>query len=227
MKRILHRLCEASIIVPIGALALSAILLFPARNRVESNLVFSVESYMHRPLIDIDSKKFYESFDSRDPQIHAIYMSSDRALDRVRFLNIPALVLTAPLAALSSDHQAWLPRNMDGKVWDALLSPFLDLYFWWIIGRGVDALISLRRNQIRPNLKWFDGITALALLGGGITVAIGHSLAASSEGDDGDGLLTRICICAGMWSALAVLPMLAWVLQFRQNRRQRLLTQTP
>jgi hypothetical protein len=211
---------RASVLVPIGALLFSALLLIPGRYLIALNITYSYRSYRHMPpptpiifetngIAEIQLPQSLNSFDQ-----------AERSLNRVALLNLPAMLISAPEAIFSSGHMSWHPDGMTFKVWNALSYPFLALVFWWIIGRGIDALLAIRHGSLDPPLRWFDVLVTAILLSGGIALAIGYFVSATPE-DKADGVLAGICSAAACWAAMAILPTLAWIFQFRYKRKMR------
>jgi hypothetical protein len=65
-------------------------------------------------------------------------------------LNIPVELIQIPCAILTPDKEEWVPSGLDLMTWRAISWPLVGILFWWSAGRGIDALLSARRDLIQP-----------------------------------------------------------------------------
>lgn len=223
MIQILLAFRRASVLVPIGALLFSAVLLIPSRYLISLNITDSYRAYRHMPPPTLIINETNGAADLLLLQSPDSFHQIERSLDRVALLNLPAMLISAPEAVFSSHHMSWHPDGMTFKVWNALSYPFLALVSWWIIGRGIDALLSIRHGSLDPPLRWFDVLITAILLSGGIALVSGYFVSATPE-DKADGVLAGLCSAAACWAAMAILPTLAWIFQFRYKRKMRAAT---
>lgn len=134
----------------------------------------------------------------------------DMAFKAVSFLNLPGgLVQLAP-AIFRADHDEWIPEHVETRIWNAVTWPISALPFWWIIGRGVEALHAARKRVIAPRLRWFESMISFLLLAGGATLAVGFLFFAGE--DPGDWMTVVAC---GLWALLGGMSVLARYLQWR------------
>jgi len=67
-------------------------------------------------------------------------------------LNLPAGALSVPYAAFSRDKTEWTPRGMSRWYWRPICWPTVGLLFWWLAGRGLEALLAAVRKEVKPVL---------------------------------------------------------------------------
>jgi len=138
----------------------------------------------------------------------------DNAFDLVGSLNLPGMMLHLPYAILSKDHQSWTPGHIDFRLWRALTSPIFALPFWWIAGRGLEALIAARRKLAEPRIGWFATIFSFLLMAGGATLVVGV-LFFSTPDDRADHQFMLLGVGALLWAVLASFSVIAKFTQWR------------
>ncbi len=138
--------------------------------------------------------------------------AEERRYAQVAALNLPALLAELPTALVSDDRSSWSPSGMDFRVWRALSYPFVGVFFWWLIGRGADALRSAAQ------LKWPETAFAAVLLVTGILFCIGWFTGTTAE-DRADANLHWIGLGVLLWLLLEAIPVTAGALQLRARRR--------
>jgi hypothetical protein len=124
-------------------------------------------------------------------------------------INLPGGLLQAliSLPAQTSPPSTWHPQALALETWQALVFPFFALPFWWLVGCGLDALVSKER------LHW-----ALLLIGTLLTLAFGFRFGMSEAERIGSEWFIRGFI--GWTIGFAILP-LAWIAQSIRQRRNR------
>jgi hypothetical protein len=134
----------------------------------------------------------------------------DNAMDMVASLNLPGGVMQI---IFSEDHRVWDPGHVDFKVWNAISFPVFALPFWWMAGRGAEALSAARRKLLLPRIGWTATIISFLFIVGGAALAIGFLF---SEGPDrADPQLQLLAAGAAMWSVLGSLTVVARLAQWR------------
>src|SRR5258707_11157311 len=53
-----------------------------------------------------------------------------------------------------------VPTGFVAEWWRALTWPIVGLIFWWLAGRGMEALLAARSRLISPALTWAEAIVA-------------------------------------------------------------------
>src|SRR5580704_1414016 len=162
-----HRNLRFCLVLPLAQLLFCFAVLWPIRNII----VFEVRLSMGKPQLTgpyLNSVWFspflitsipWEQFLSPEAQQQMLWIPA--------LLDAPAMLVEIPYAILSSKHSAWSPRGFDFRLWRALTCPFGGLVFWWIAGRGIDALIAARRRLITPSITWAEtGVGVFSLASG-------------------------------------------------------------
>jgi hypothetical protein len=114
-----------------------------------------------------------------------------------------------------------VPLGMDVITWRALTGPLLGILFWWVAGRGIEALLAARRGFVRPEISWVETGIGGALFLFCTIAAIGLPLF-GNKNHDPDFPLTLWCCGLGTWALLGAVVAAARVGQWRIRRRSRL-----
>lgn len=206
-----HRPFPFRRVLPLAQLLLCALLLWPYRGWIAWDL-FGVLIHSGTPrngmAIDGDSGLPMQP----SPELDQWWHRQDNAMDMVAALNLPAGLAQLPYAILSADHREWGPGKTDFKTWRAISWPVLALPFWWMAGRGVEALNTARRKLLTPLIGWTATVISAVLMAGGVTLAIGFLFAGT---DRGDPQLRLFVAAGGMWSVLGSLTVVAKLAQWR------------
>jgi hypothetical protein len=116
------------------------------------------------------------------------------------------------LAAYARTHNGWLARAVDSFTRSLLSGSVLALPLWWIVGRGADALIAMKRKAIHPRLRFPEAaISFLLLMAGALFTVSGIYFALSGSGS------WALAAASLLWASLGGLGVRAWNGQ-RQNR---------
>jgi hypothetical protein len=70
--------------------------------------------------------------------------------------------LELPHVIVSHDKNEWVPVGMSFQYWRALAWPLVGIGVWWLVGRGIEALIGAFRGVVRPAITYVE--TAIAVL---------------------------------------------------------------
>jgi len=161
-----------------------AIVLWPIRNRLFIRGVsfqFDVsptaparvppKDDQHTTILELDN-----------PEVQRSAKNTEIRLKAPTLLNLPVMLLALPYAILNPAKTEWVPRGMDFEAWRAISWPFVGLIFWWIVGLGIEALLSARQGVIHPGIGWTQTAVGLVVLASG-TLALIAFLGASGERD--------------------------------------------
>jgi hypothetical protein len=126
-----------------------------------------------------------------------------RVFASVWLLNLPGGFLQMEAARYARNHHGWIAGALGTFTSSFLCSSVLALPFWWIAGRGADALISLRRNVIAPRIRIPEAAVGFLMLAGAVLLAIAALLAFITGGDKLGALLIMMflllwCFLGGM-----------------------------
>jgi hypothetical protein len=138
--------------------------------------------------------------------------ATGRVLVSVWLLNLPGSILKMKLAAYGSTHQGFVARAVDAFTGSWLSGAVLALPLWWIVGRGADALLALKRKAIHPRIRFAEAaISFLLLMAGALFTVIGIYAALSSSGS------WALVVATLLWSFLGGLSVRAWQMQRRNG----------
>ena len=128
-------------------------------------------------------------------------------------INLPGTLVQKliSLSSRTSSPGGWHPQALALETWQALVFPFFALPFWWLVGCGLDALIS------KELLRWPSFLTGTLLFG--LCVAVLISFCFPTPAADRIDLAFWIRSFAGWTFGFAVLPV-AWIAQSIRQRRE-------
>lgn len=133
-------------------------------------------------------------------------------------LNLPAGLVQVPFVALTPDKTEWVPSGMWFREWRAVSWPFAGIVFWWLAGRGLEALSAARERLIRPILRPGEVVAGLALFVAGVAacIVLADKGLATPPAD--------LLLAAGgvLWAILGAVIVAAAILQSRIRRQARL-----
>jgi len=144
-------------------------------------------------------------------EVDAIY---EKALWRMRVpvvLNFPVAVAQVPFSLVT--RREWVPQGMLKESWRALIWPLVGIVFWWLTGRGIEALSGSFQRTIHPRLHWMEVTWAVVLVVVGIVTFIG--IVTSTPDDRRDKDFMALMYGGLLWGVLAGLTVTA---RFRQWR---------
>jgi hypothetical protein len=122
------------------------------------------------------------------------------------FINLPGILIQKLISLLSrtSWPGGWHPQALALETWQALVFPFFALPFWWLVGCGLDSIVSNER------LHWSLLLVGTLLSGICLSLALGFRFGMSAADRVGTDWFIRGFI--GWTIAFAVLP-IAWIAQ--------------
>jgi len=132
-------------------------------------------------------------------------------------VNLPFLLFPFSWGVLSEEYSGpWAPEGLDYKIWWAVSSPFTGIFFWWVAGRGIDALLAARKGTIFPRIR-----TAEAVLGA-IWAAFGMWFAVMAvlpdSGESGTNPCDILGVGGALWTLLGSAIVTAWLIQHRVQK---------
>jgi hypothetical protein len=132
-------------------------------------------------------------------------------------LNLPVGIVQLPYVILNPAKTEWVPRGMLTETWRAISWPFAGVLFWWIVGRGIEALRSSRKAIISPRVTLPETIFAALFVCLGIVVLVGTVTTTPDDRRD----LQFIALLVGglLWGVLAGLTIAVRILQWRIRRK--------
>ena len=106
----------------------------------------------------------------------------------------------------------WAPEAMSFEEWNAVTFPFYSLPFWWLVGLGLDALLTRRR------LRWPSLLLGTLLCGLSIFLLVGLSFTRPADGESNAFVLCGL----SLWSVLFATFPATWIRQRRLFVRHNL-----
>jgi hypothetical protein len=209
-------------VLPVGQLLLCTLLLWPYRAWIAFELfglrIHSSSSRVHESAppvnftLNADGKLDLPS----DPQFQKRISAQENALDMVGLFNLPAVLVQIPYITFNESHREWMPGFIPSfafRSWRAISWPLLALPFWWMAGRGVEALAAARRKLVVPRIGWASTLISFLIMAGGTTLAVGFVFFAGP--DRADPQLRLLATASGMWGVLGSLTVVAKLAQWR------------
>ena len=129
----------------------------------------------------------------------------------IQALNVPGTVFEILISLPTSWPAIWHPAALLPETWDALVFPFFCLPFWWLVGSGLDGLISKER------LHWSLLLIGTLLAGSCLALVLDFHMGIPAAEREGHSWLMRGL--SGWTIAFAVLP-IAWITQSIRERHQ-------
>jgi len=201
-------------VLPIGQLVLCVLLLWPARAKITREYE-SALGITPAPLV-YSIGDFYLPWHPGMPLAETERNSTEIA----SALNLPGGLVQLPYPIFSPEHQEWRPHEMNFEVWRATTWPLLCIPFWWIAGRGLEAILAARAMRqgtavcVTPKVGWIETIVATLIMLICGTLAVGLTV-------DGDLQLAIFGVGAGMWTVLASMTVVAKFVQWRMTRKPK------
>jgi hypothetical protein len=130
-------------------------------------------------------------------------------------MSAPA-VLNIPCSLLGLLRREAVPLGMLPEFWRSVSWPFFGIIFWWIAGRGIEALVASRRGLLSPSITWIEVFVAC------LVVALGALIWAFFLSDDHAGFVfpwPSAVAASGLWILLGGTTIVARIAQWRIRRR--------
>jgi hypothetical protein len=188
-------------IFPIAQFLICVLALWPIRSELALEIRATVRGYGAAKAVQQEPNYVLPySFDLNiiDPQWERSYRNKQRRLWTPTLLDIPVGLLVIPYAIHNPARTEWTPNGMDFKTWRAISWPFIGIIFWWIAGRGVEALLAAGRGAIHPLVGWIETAIGVVLLVSGFVILITPLCVGDS---DVDIPLIFICGSGALWAA--------------------------
>jgi hypothetical protein len=191
--------------LPLGQLVLCAVLLLPIRGHIfyelglrrlaEPSLPFQLGGPLLQPFAE---------------------WSLHNGMEAVAALNLPAGLVQLPYAIFSQGHSELTPAGIDFHIWRAVTWPIIGVIFWWIAGRGIEALVAARRRTLSPRIGWAETIMACGILAVCGTIAVVFPFIGN---DRSDGSLQVFDAGAVLWTVFSAVTVAARIVQWRVNKK--------
>lgn len=140
----------------------------------------------------------------------AIQMETLARAHTMMAINLPGVLIQALISLPTSRNLSWHPAALLLDTWRALVFPFFALPFWWLVGRGLDAIVTKER------LHWLLLLAGTVLFALCLSAVVAYSFPMSAR--DREELIWSMKGFTGWTIAFAVLP-IAWIMQWLRQRR--------
>jgi len=206
-------------IFPLAQLFLCAVILWPMRPMFNSQIRASLREYgiSHEPAARNPVIPMLRPFDLSDPDVQRRIKISEAREYAVVALNLPGGLPDLTCAILSPTHSGWNPKGMLMWTWRDLSWPIIGIFFWWLAGRGIEALLSSRHRILLPKIRWWEIVVSLPAMAFGAIWAIGLCAGQIVRADFP--LWMLLAVFGSMWFILGASTSLAYFVQWRLRRR--------
>jgi hypothetical protein len=129
-------------------------------------------------------------------------------------ISAPTL-LNIPCSLLGLMRREAVPRGTLPEFWRSISWPFFGIVFWWIAGRGIEALVASRRHLLSPAITWIEVFVA------SLVIVIGVFIWLLFFSGDRAGFIfpwPGALVASAMWILLAGATIAARVTQWRIRR---------
>lgn len=197
-------------VLPVAQLLVCLVILWPIRRALSFEIRESVHPIRAEQVLILPSWT-----PERQESADAWAKTSELRYAAPTILDFPVAVAQVPYLLVRKKE--WVPGGMSTEAWRALCWPIAGLIFWWLSGRGVEALCSARRSIIYPRLGWIETIFAVIFSCLGIAMLIGITTTTPDDRAD----LQFMALMAGgcLWGILASLTLAARFMQWRILKR--------
>ncbi len=210
MKRMVHFGFRWAL--PVAQLVLCGVLLWPWRHVY----IFQLHSALH----------------SRQPEKELILVPiisgpldlatpRDRRARELAELSLAApAIVNLPSAFVGLALPGSVPSGMYPEYWRSISWPIVGIIFWWIAGRGIDALLASRSRNLFPKITIAETIVALLLTGSVGLLFAGFIIDPSIRAEFILPWRLGIVSCV-LWIFLGAATVVARVVQWRLRRQLR------
>ena len=160
-----HRVITFRWVMPITEILLCAALLWPWRGFLTWQLRSTGHAYWPTTIegpepVHLDIRL---TADTKTPQ----EIDAEKLLEMR--ISAPA-VLNIPCSLFGLMRRETVPRGMLPEFWRSLSWPFFGIVFWWIAGRGIEALVASRRRLLSPAITWIEVFVASLVIVPGVSI---------------------------------------------------------
>lgn len=208
-------------IFPLAQLFLCSVILWPMRPMLVGQIRASLWEYgishdtaAKNPVIP-RLRPFY--LDLSDPDVQRRIKISEAREWAVAALNMPGGLLDLTYAILSPAHSEWTPRGMFMWAWRDLSWPIVGIFFWWLAGRSIEALLFSRHKTLLPKIRWWEVVVSFPVMAFGAILAVGLCIGQSARTEFPFWML--LAVFGSMWLVLGASTSLAYFVQWRLRRR--------
>lgn len=205
-------------ILPLAQLVLCAVILWPLLTMFVGQVRTSLGEYgILRDKAASPVIPRLRPFDLSDLDVQRRIKISETRERAVAALDLPGGLPDLAYAILSPAHSEWRPRGMLLWAWRDLSWPIIGIFFWWLAGRSVEALLFSRRKIVLPKIRWWEVVVSLPALIFGAILAVGLCIDQSSRTELP--FWMPLVVFGTLWVALSSCTVAAFIVQWRLRRR--------
>jgi hypothetical protein len=196
------------------------VILLPMRAMFLSEIKTSLQAYgiTHVSSEQIPSEPRHAiPFDFSDPEVQRRIKRAEAREWFVATLNLPGGVPDLVYAMVSSAHSEWTLRGMFMWPWRDISWPIVGIFFWWVAGRSMEALLFARHKIIQPRIGWWEVVLSIPVLAYGGIWPVMLSVDRSSRAEFPWWPL--LSVFGGMWLVLGACTVAASIVQWRLRKR--------
>ena len=134
-------------------------------------------------------------------------------------LNFPVAIAQLPYVIAIPDKREWVPQGFMTETWRAVSWPFAGVFFWWIVGRSIEALRSTSKAVISPRVTLAETVFAAIFVCIGVAAFVG--LLTSTPDDRNDVQFVALSAGGLLWGILASITITTCVFQWRIRRSSK------
>jgi len=147
----------------------------------------------------------------RQREADALYENELRYMRVPVVLNFPVVVAQVLFSLIT--RREWVFQGMLKESWRVLMWSLVGIVFWWLTGRGIEAISASFQRTIHLRLYWMEVMWAVVLFVVGIVTFMG--IVTSTPDDRRDKDFLALMYGGLLWGVLAGLTITA---RFRQWR---------
>ena len=207
-------------VFPVAQLFLCAVILWPMRPMLVGQIRASLREYglLHDTAAARNPvTPRLRPFDLSDPDVQRRIRISEAREWAVVALNLPGGLPDLTYAILSPANSEWTPRGMFMWTWRDLSWPIIGIFFWWLAGRSIEALLFSRHKMLLPKIRWWEVVVSLPAFAFGATWAVGLCIDQSARTKFPFWML--LAILGSTWLVLGASTSVAYFVQWRLRRR--------
>ncbi len=157
-------------------------------------------------------------FDFSDPDVQRRIKRSQAREWFVATLNLPGGLPDLTCAMVGSAHEEWIPRGMFMWAWRDISWPIVGMFFWWLAGRSIEALLCARHGLLQPRIGWWEVLISIPVLAYGGIWPVMLFVDRSSRSEFA--WWPFLAVFGSLWLVLGACTLAAAILQWRLRRRQ-------
>lgn len=197
-------------ILPAAQLLLCASLVWP----FAGFLVFQMRSTAHAGSIRAEQPAL-------NLDVPRVQTPGEKYADTLLMLRlwIPAL-LNLPCVFLGLARKELVPNGLFSELWRSIIWPIVGVIFWWIAGRGLEALFAGRRRVLSPVITWIEVFVSSLICALCLLLLFGFLF----EPDMRTGVIYPwylVAPASGLWVLLGAATIAARLVQWRIRRQLR------